>query len=304
MDLANNHHLTNVDDIGLINRSLFFKKRSIKKDSKVMAIKMAISMLDLTTLEGQDTSGKIFNLCQKAKCPHPDTDLLKDVGLPSPAAVCVYPNFVKEAKAALKATNVKVASVATGFPSGQTPLSIRLEEVRFAVTEGADEIDMVISRGKLLEAEFNHIKEEIIAVKKACGDAKLKVILEVGELSSYSLVKKASFIAMEAGADFIKTSTGKVSVNATMPVSLAMMETIRDFYYFTGKKVGFKPAGGIKTSKDAIHYLCMVRETLGDEWLTPDLFRFGASSLLNDLLRQLVKMHDGIYQGSDYFTIA
>ncbi|MDB5038149.1 MAG: deoxyribose-phosphate aldolase [Bacteriovoracaceae bacterium] len=254
-------------------------------------------MLDLTTLDAKDTDGKVKQLCRKAIRPH---DSLPD--LPSVAAVCVYPNFVSTAKEALSGSSVKVAAVATAFPSGMSTLKVKLRETKWAVNQGADEIDMVISRGKFLAGEYDFVSDEIAAVKEECGPAHLKVILETGELSTLDNIRKASDLAMEAGADFIKTSTGKIQPAATLPVTLVMLEAIRDFYYRTGKKIGMKPAGGIATAKLALQYLVMVRETLGQEWLSPDWFRFGASVLANDLLRQIVKEQTGVYQSFDYFT--
>ncbi len=286
-----------VDQIGVEERAARFQKRSIKKGSKVDALKMALSMLDLTTLEGKDTPGKVRQMCRKAVTPHvalPD--------LPHVAAVCVYPNMVHIAKNELEGTGVKVASVATSFPSGMVPTEAKINEVKFALEEGADEVDMVISRGKLLAGEYGFVADEIAAVKEACGKAHLKVILETGELGSLDNVRKASEIAMHAGANFIKTSTGKIKPAATMPVTLVMLEAIRDYYYATGEKIGMKPAGGISKAKLAIQYLVMLRETLGADWLTPELFRFGASSLTNDLLMQIMKQRTGIYQSVDYFS--
>ncbi len=254
-------------------------------------------MLDLTTLDAKDTDGKVKQLCRKAVKPHegiPD--------LPSVAAVCVYPNFVRTAKKALAGSSVKVAAVATAFPTGMSTRKVKIEETKWAVGEGADEIDMVISRGKFLAGEYEAVSDEIRAIKEACGSAHLKVILETGELSTLDNVRRASDLAMDAGADFIKTSTGKIQPAATLPVTLVMLEAIRDFYYRTGKQIGMKPAGGIATAKLALQYLVMVRETLGEAWLTPDWFRFGASVLANDLLRQIVKDKTGIYQSFDYFT--
>lgn len=286
----------NVDETGVIERASALASRSIKKNSKLEAIKLAVSMIDLTTLEGKDSEGKVTALCRKAIRPIEDNDI------PGVAAVCVYPNMVKTAKSALQGSNVKVASVATSFPSGQSPLKLKTEEVKKTVSYGADEIDMVISRGEFLEGNYQFVFDEIRAVKEACGDAHLKVILETGELETFDNVRKASIIAMFAGADFIKTSTGKVQPAATLPVTLVMLEAIRDYYSETGIKIGMKPAGGIRTTKDAISYLCLVKETLGDKWLTPDLFRLGASTLLNDLLMQYKKQKTGFYQSADYFT--
>lgn len=261
------------------------------------ALKMAISMMDLTTLEAKDTPGKVRQLCAKAIRPHDAMPLL-----PSAAAVCVYPTMVRIAKDALGNSGVKVAAVATAFPSGMSTRKVKLEETRFAVSEGADEIDMVISRGHFLAGEYNYVFDEIAAVKEACGDAHLKVILETGELSTLDNVRKASDLAMYAGADFIKTSTGKIQPAATLPVTLVMLEAIRDFYYREGKMIGMKPAGGIATAKLALQYLVVVRETLGEAWLSPNWFRFGASSLANDLLMQIGKLETGVYQGPEYFS--
>jgi deoxyribose-phosphate aldolase len=254
-------------------------------------------MIDLTTLEGKDSEGKVKQLCYKAMHPH---DAMP--GIPTVAAVCVYPTMVRTARKALKGSNIKVAAVATAFPSGLAPLKVKLDDTRFAVEEGADEIDMVISRGKFLQGDFNFVFDEISAVKEACGKAHLKVILETGELSTLDNVRKASDIAILAGADFIKTSTGKIQPAATMPVTLVMLEAIRDYYYETGKMIGMKPAGGIATSKLALHYLVMVRETLGEAWMNPDWFRFGASKLANDILMQLAKDQTGVYQSLNYFS--
>lgn len=254
-------------------------------------------MIDLTTLEGADTENKVKQLCNKAKHLH---DTLAD--LPTTAAVCVYPAMVKVAKQELIDSGIKVASVATAFPAGQAPLRVKLTDTRFAVQQGADEVDMVISRGKFLQGEYNYVFDEIAKVKEACGEARLKVILETGELGTLDQVRKASDIAMYAGADFIKTSTGKISPAATMPVTLVMLQAIQDFYELTGTKVGMKPAGGISTSKQALHYLIMVKETLGDGWLTNEWFRFGASRLANDILMQLEKQSSGRYQSQNYFS--
>lgn len=286
-----------IDLVGVEERVAMLNSRSIKKDSKMQALKMAMSMMDLTTLESKDTPGKVRQLCAKAIRPCVE---LPDV--PSVAAVCVYPNMIAIAKKELEGTNIKVASVATAFPSGMSPLKFRLQETRWAVDEGADEIDMVISRGKFLAGEYSEVFDEIAAVKEACGPARLKVILETGELSTLDNVRKASDIAILAGADFIKTSTGKIQPAATLPVTLVMLEAIRDYYYKTGKKIGMKPAGGISTGKVALQYLVMVKETLGEGWLNSHYFRFGASSLANDLLRQIRKEKTGAYQSFDYFT--
>jgi deoxyribose-phosphate aldolase len=286
-----------VDQVGIDERAAGLARRSIKKSAKQAGIRLAISMLDLTTLEGKDSEGKVRQLCQKAMHPQPG-----DPTVPHVAAVCVYPNLVPAAKAALSGSGVHIASVATGFPAGLVPLPVKLEETRRAVAMGADEIDMVIDRGAFLSGDYPGVFEEIVAVKAACGDAHLKVILETGELETYDAVRRASHLAMAAGADFIKTSTGKVQPASTPGVVLVMLEAIRDHYFETGRRVGLKPAGGIKTTKQALHLLVMVKETLGDAWLTPDLFRIGASTVTNDLLMQLVKEATGRYQSEDYFT--
>lgn len=291
-------HSPSVDQTGVHERVSKFRKRSIKKSSKVHALKLALSMIDLTTLEGADTEGKVRQMSYKAMHPHDAYP-----GLPSTAAVCVYPTLVGVAAKAVQGSGVKVAAVASAFPAGQSPLSIKLEDTRFAVSEGADEIDMVIARGAYHRGDYNKVYDEIAAIKEACGKSRLKVILETGELGSLDHVRRASDIAMHAGADFIKTSTGKISPAATLPVTLVMLEAIRDFYYETGKMIGMKPAGGIRDAKTAIAYLVTVRETLGQAWLTNEWFRFGASSLANDLLRQIVKQETGIYQSFDYFSI-
>ncbi len=289
-------HAPTVDKVYVEERAAALAKRSIKKAAKVAGLKLTVSMIDLTTLEGKDTPGKVSQMCQKARWPHERHDI------PSCAAVCVYPNLVPEAKRALAGSTVKVASVATAFPSGLSPLPIKLDDVRRAVEFGADEIDMVIDRGAMLAGDYQKVWDEIAATKDACGPAHLKVILETGELGTYDVVRKASHIAMHAGADFIKTSTGKVQPAATPPVTLVMLEAIRDHFYETGKRIGMKPAGGIRTAKQALHYLVMVKETLGDAWLNADMFRFGASVLLNDVLMQLEKERTGNYQGADYFS--
>lgn len=286
-----------IDQVGVEERIARLSKRSIKKNSKLAALKMALSMVDLTTLEARDTPGKVRQLCVKAMHPHDAVS-----GIPAVAAVCVYPNLVRVAKETLKGSGVKVAAVSTAFPSGMSTRKVKIEETRWAVNEGADEIDMVISRGKFLRGEYHFVFDEIAAVKEACGNAHLKVILETGELSTLDNVRKASDIAMEAGADFIKTSTGKIQPAATLPVTIVMLEAIRDYYYRTGKKIGMKPAGGIATAKLALNYLVVLRETLGQDWLNADLFRFGASALANDLLMQIVKEQTGIYQSIDYFS--
>ncbi|MBP3193074.1 deoxyribose-phosphate aldolase [Natronogracilivirgula saccharolytica] len=287
-----------VDQVGVEERVAKFRTRSIKKESKLFALKLALEMVDLTTLEGMDSPGKVRQLCYKALYPYE-----QDPDIPQVAAICVYPNRVRLAAGILKGSGIQVASVATSFPSGMGTLESRIDEVRYAVDEGADEIDMVISRWAFLKGEYAHVFDEVAAIKEACGHAHLKVILETGELQTYENVRKASDISMYAGADFIKTSTGKISPAATMPVTLVMLEAIRDFYFKTGQKIGMKPAGGIRDSKTALHYLVMVKETLGADWLTPDLFRFGASSLANDLLMQIVKQKTGHYQSPDYFSI-
>lgn len=286
-----------VDEVGVEERVARFCSRSIKKESKIQALKLALSMIDLTTLEGQDTRGKVTQLCQKAI--H-----LRDSlpGLPQVAAVCVYPTMVGIARRALAGHDIKVASVATAFPSGMAPLAVKLEETRIAVHEGADEVDMVISRGAFLEGNYQYVFDEIVAIKEACGPAHLKVILETGELGTLDRVRRASVIAMHAGADFIKTSTGKVQPAATLPVTLVMLQAIRDHYHATGRRVGMKPAGGIAKAKLALQYLVMLRETLGEDWLTPERFRFGASSLANDILMQIEKQQTGVYQSADYFS--
>lgn len=289
--------VTPVDEVGVEERVARLGTRSIKKDSKVHALKLALSMIDLTTLEGQDTPGKVRQLCQKAIHLH---DSVPD--LPHVAAVCVYPTMVGVARKAVAGHDIKVASVATAFPSGMAPLNVKLEDVRAAVAEGADEVDMVISRGAFLAGDYQQVFDEIVAVKEACGHAHLKVILETGELGTLDRVRRASVLAINAGADFIKTSTGKIQPAATLPVTLVMLLAIRDHYYATGRRVGMKPAGGISKAKLAIQYLVMLRETLGEAWLTPDLFRFGASSLANDLLMQIVKQRTGVYQSADYFS--
>ncbi|GAB4134320.1 MAG: deoxyribose-phosphate aldolase [Bacteroidia bacterium] len=286
-----------VDQVSIEERVARLNTRSIKKESKVAGLKMALNMIDLTTLEGKDTEGKVKQMCYKARHPHDELP-----GLPTVAAVCVYPTFVKTAKKELEGSPVKVASVATAFPSGQSTRKIKIDDTRFAVDNGADEIDMVISRGEFLKGNYAFVFDEIAAVKEACGTARLKVILETGELSTLDNVRLASEIAMRAGADFIKTSTGKIQPAATQPVTLVMLEAIRDYYYETGIMVGMKPAGGISTAKAALQYLVMVKETLGNDWLNNHWFRFGASSLANDILMQLAKEAKGVYQSGDYFS--
>ena len=295
--LFNVYNTAIVDEVGISDQVDRMNTRSIKKDSKHSALSLALSMIDLTTLEGMDTPGKIRQLCYKARHLH---DALNDI--PSVAAVCVYPALVQVAKEALEGSDIKVASVATGFPSGQTDFDSRLEEIGFAIDEGADEVDMVISRGKFLSGDFQTVFDEVAQAKKMCGKLHLKVILETAELVTLDNIRRASEISMSAGADFIKTSTGKAKCGATQPVTLVMLEAIRDFYLKTNKKVGMKPAGGISDSKTAIRYLIMVKETLGKDWLTPDLFRFGASSLANDILMQIKKQKSGAYQSADYFS--
>lgn len=298
-----------IDEVGTHERADYFTKRSIKKESKLDALYLAISMCDLTTLEGADTEGKVRQMCAKARYPVPPDlfaphQLKKNLpAIPSVAAVCVYPSLVPVAVASLKGSGVGIASVATAFPSGQAPMSAKIIDVRFAVEHGATEIDMVINRGAFLSGKYQQVFDEIVAIKDACGSAHLKVILETGELGSYDRVRLASEIAMEGGADFIKTSTGKVQPAATLPVTLVMLQAIADFHRRTGKKIGMKPAGGIRTAKQAIHYLCMVNETVGVDWLTPDLFRFGASALLNDLLRQIFKEATGRYYYDKMFSL-
>ena len=287
-----------IDQVGVEERVVKFTSRSIKSESKMQGLHLALSMIDLTTLEGVDTKHKVEQLCYKAAHLH---DISPN--LPTVAAVCVFPSMVKTAKNALVNTNIKVASVSTAFPAGQAPTKVKIDDTKFALDNGADEIDMVISRGKFLEGDYDFVFDEIIKIKELCGKrARLKVILETGELGSLDQVRRASDIAMFAGADFIKTSTGKISVAATMPVTLVMLEAIRDFYFKTGMMVGMKPAGGISTAKQALHNLVMVKETLGEEWLSNEWFRFGASRLANDILMQIVKQQTGIYQSGDYFS--
>jgi deoxyribose-phosphate aldolase len=287
-----------VDAVALEERAATLAKRSIKKESKLLALDLAIRMMDLTTLEGQDTPGKVAALCSKAMRPDP-----QDLSIPAVAAVCVYPNLVAVAKERVAGSGVKVASVATAFPSGQSPTALKVAEVREVVELGADEVDMVIDRGAFLSGRYAKVYDEIVAVKEACGQAKLKVILETGELGTYDNVRRASLLAIAAGADTIKTSTGKISPAATLPVTLCMMEVVRDVHAETGHVVGLKPAGGIRVAKQAVQYLVTLYETLGPQWMTPDLFRFGASSLLNDVLMQVRKEKTGRYQSGDYFTI-
>lgn len=287
-----------VDAVGLEERVARFTTRSIKNNAKVFGLKLAVSMVDLTTLEGKDTAGKVASLCRKARQPHQGMDV------PQVAAVCVYPSMVQHAVRHLAGSPVRVASVATAFPSGQAPLKTRLAEVRQAVADGADEIDMVINRGAFLSGEYTRVQDEISAVVEACGDATLKVILETSELETHDNIRVASFLAMQCirPGDFIKTSTGKTSSNATLANNQVMLEAIRDHYLETGVEIGMKPAGGIKTAKQALHFLTAVKETLGDRWLHPSRYRFGASSLLNDLLRQLETQRTGAYQAPWAFT--
>ncbi len=287
-----------IDQVGAEERAARFTTRSIKKESKLNGLKLVLNMIDLTTLEGKDTVGKVKQLCYKALHLHDAV-----AGLPTVAAVCVYPAMVKTAKKALEGSGVNVASVATAFPSGQAPREVKIRDTRYAVNEGADEVDMVISRGKFHEGEYNFVYDEIAAVKEACGSARLKVILETGELGTFDKIRRASDIAMYAGADFIKTSTGKIQPAATMPVTLVMLEAIREFYYKTGKMIGMKPAGGISKSKLALHYLVMLKEVLGEAWMNNEWFRFGASSLANDVLMQIVKEQTGVYQSGNYFSV-
>lgn len=287
-----------VDQVGAEERAARFDTRSIKKGAKLAGLSLAISMIDLTTLAGDDTPGKVRMLCRKALCPSATLET------PQVAAICVYPSMVKIAVKELAGSKINVASVATYFPSGQASMKERLDDVKGAVDDGANEIDMVINRGAFLSGEYARVYDEICQVRAACGDAHLKVILETGELHTYDNVRLASQIAIDAGAHFIKTSTGKISPAATMPVTLVMLQTIRDHYLKTGKMVGMKPAGGIRDSKTALRYLAMLKETLGDAWLTPEWFRFGASSLLNDLLMQIEKQHSGHYHSSRYLSIS
>ena len=285
------------DLTGVNERIERFCSRSIKTASKIAGLKLALSMIDLTTLEGKDTKGKVRQLCYKAMHPH---DSIKDI--PTVAAICVYPSYVAVAKKALEGSDIKVASVATVFPSGQSNLKVKITDTKFAVSQGADEIDMVISRGQFLSGNYQFVFDEIAAVKEACGNAHLKVILETGELDTLDNVRRASEIAMLAGADFIKTSTGKIQPAATMQVTYVMLDAIKDFYIRTGKMIGMKPAGGISTAKIALQYLVMLNEVLGEKWMNKNYFRFGASSLVNDILMQLVKTETGSYQSQNYFS--
>ncbi len=292
------HGLPGVDPVGVEARAAALGTRSIKTTAKAEAIDLAIRMVDLTTLEGADTPGKVRALCAKALRPDPT-----DPSCPPVAAICVYPAMIGVAAEVLAGSGVRLASVATAFPSGQAPLAVKLADTRAAVDSGADEIDMVISRGAFLAGDYGTVFAEIVAVKDACGPAHLKVILETGELGTYDNVRRASWLAMLAGADFIKTSTGKVPVAATLPVTLVMLEAVRDFRARHGRQIGVKPAGGIRTTKDALKYLVLINETVGADWLDPDWFRFGASSLLNDLLMQRTKLTTGHYSGPDYFSL-
>jgi deoxyribose-phosphate aldolase len=287
-----------IDKVGVEERVARFQTRSIKNESKRQGLDLVLSMIDLTTLEGKDTPGKVKQMCYKAHHLHDAY-----AGVPNVAAVCVYPSMVRIAKTALNGTDVKVASVSTAFPSGQSTREIKITDTKFAVDEGADEIDMVISRGKFLAGEYNFVFDEIASIKEACGKARLKVILETGELCTLDNVRKASDIAIYAGADFIKTSTGKIQPAATMQVTYTMLMAIKDYYDATGIMIGMKPAGGISTSKLALHNLVMVKEILGNNWLNNEWFRFGASSLANDVLMQIMKLETGVYQSSDYFSI-
>ncbi len=293
------HGLPGVDQVGAEARAAMLASRSIKTTAKQWALDMAISMIDLTTLEGQDTPGKVRAICAKAKRPDP-----ADPTAPQVAAVCVYPDLAHLAAAEVKGTGIHVASVATAFPSGRTSVEVKLADAKYAIEAGADEVDMVIDRGAFLAGDYQLVYDEIAAVREVCrNQAHLKVILETGELVTLDNVRRASWLAMLAGADFIKTSTGKVSPAATLPVTLVMLEAVRDFRATHGRQVGVKPAGGIRTAKDAIRYLVLVNETAGEDWLDPDWFRFGASSLLNDLLMQRTKLATGRYSGPDYFTL-
>jgi deoxyribose-phosphate aldolase len=294
MDIKN---ISAIDQVGIEERVARFTTRSIKKDSKIKGLKLALNMIDLTTLEGKDTPGKVKQMCYKAIHL---ADHLNDI--PTVAAVCVYPNHVLTAKKALGNSSIKVASVATAFPSGNSNIKIKLADTKLAIDNGADEVDMVISRGEFLSGNYNYVYNEIATIKEACQHARLKVILETGELSTLDNIRLASEIAMQAGADFIKTSTGKIQPAATMPVTLVMLQAIQDFYDRTGKMIGMKPAGGISTAKQAIQYLVMLYETLGGAWMSNEWFRFGASSLANDILLQLGKEQMGVYYSADYIS--
>jgi deoxyribose-phosphate aldolase len=292
------HGLPGVDQVGVEARAATLSTRSIKTTAKAFALDLAIRMVDLTTLEGQDTPGKVRALCAKGRRPDPT-----DASCPSVAAICVYGDLVPTAVEALEGSGVHIAAVATAFPSGRAPLDVKLADTKAAVAAGADEIDMVIDRGAFLAGRYLDVYDQIVATKQASGDAHLKVILETGELATYDNVRRASWLAMLAGGDFIKTSTGKVSPSATLPVTLVMLESVRDFHNQTGRQVGVKAAGGIRAAKEAVRYLVVVNEVAGDDWLSPDWFRFGASSLLNDLLMQRQKLTTGHYAGPDYFTL-
>jgi deoxyribose-phosphate aldolase len=287
-----------IDEVAVEARAGELAKRSIKREAKLFALDLAVRCTDLTTLEGADTPGKVAAICSKAVRPDPS-----DAAVPSVAAVCLYPRLVPTAVERLRGSGVRVASVATAFPSGQSPLEAKLEEVRWVVAQGADEVDMVIDRGAFLSGRYATVYDEIVRVREACGDAHLKVILETGELGTYDNVRRASLLAMAAGADFIKTSTGKLPSAATLPVALVMLEAIRDVYEETGRRIGFKPAGGIRVAKQAVQHLVLVHETLGQDWLTPELYRIGASSLLNDILMQNRKERTGAYRSPDEFTV-
>jgi len=291
------NYFPRIDQVGVEERAARFTKRSLKNDTKINGLKLALNMIDLTTLEGKDTVGKVQQLCYKAVHLHDAYP-----GLPTVAAICVYPSMVGVAKKALGNSVIKVASVATAFPSGQSTKKVKISDTQFAINEGADEIDMVISRGKFHQGEYAFVYDEIASIKEVCKDVRLKVILETGELGSFDKIRLASDIAMYAGADFIKTSTGKIPSAANMPVTLVMLEAIRDFYYKTGKKIAMKPAGGISKAKLALHYLVMLNEVLGEDWMNNEWFRFGASSLANDILMQLMKQKTGVYQSADYFS--
>jgi deoxyribose-phosphate aldolase len=287
-----------VDAVALEERAGTLAKRSIKREAKLLALDLAVRMMDLTTLEGADTPGKVAALTSKGIRPDPS-----DSTVPSVAAICVYPNLVPTAVERTRGTSVKVASVATAFPSGQAPTNVKVAEVREVVEMGADEVDMVIDRGAFLSGRYAKVYDEIVQVKEAAGDVHVKVILETGELGTYDNVRRASLLAIAGGADFIKTSTGKLPSAATLPVTLVMLEAIRDVFEETGRRVGMKPAGGIRQAKQAVQYLVQLHETLGPEWLTPDLYRLGASTLLNDVLMQIRKEKTGRYQSPDYFTV-
>lgn len=297
MAYPNLRDIAPIDEVGVKERAVRYQKRSLKGETKLSALKLAVTMLDITTLEGKDSPGKVKQMCRKALRP-----IASDPSIGPAAAVCVYPSLVKVAKAAVGDSGVQVASVATAFPSGQSRLRERLAEIKYAVKEGADEIDMVISRGKFLAGDYRGIYDEVAKCKEACGEAHLKVIIETGELETLDNVRVASELSMAAGADFIKTSTGKVQPAATLPYTLVMLQSIADYYERTGVMVGMKPAGGISDAKLALQYLVMVKEMLGKKWLTNKWFRFGASSLTNDLLMQLEKQRTGLYQGVDYFS--